>query len=45
MDQFFLPGASYAVSELAALARALITLGSVTSPEPHEQPEQLTRVP
>ena len=31
--------------KLAALAQALITLGSVNSPELHEQPEQLTRAP
>jgi hypothetical protein len=45
VDQFSLFHASHAVSKLAALAQALITLDSVNSPEPHEQPEQLTRVP
>ena len=45
VDQFSLFSASYAVSKLAALAQALITLGSVNSPELLEQPEQLTRAP
>jgi len=39
MNQFSLSRAPYGVSKLAALARALITLGSVDSPE---QLEQLT---
>jgi hypothetical protein len=43
VDQFSLFSVSHAVSKLAALAQALITLGSVDSPELHEQPEQLTR--
>jgi hypothetical protein len=33
VDQFSLLSASYIVSKLAALAQALITLGSVNSPE------------
>jgi hypothetical protein len=40
IDSFSLSLTSLSVSELAALAQALITLGSVNSPE---QPEQLTR--
>ena len=40
MNQFSLSCASHAVSELAALAQVLITLGSVNSSELHEQPEQ-----
>jgi hypothetical protein len=43
VDQFSLFSVSHAVSKLAALAQALITLGSVDSPELHEQPEQHTR--
>lgn len=39
MNQFSLSCAPRGVSKLAALAQALITLGSVDSPE---QPEQLT---
>jgi hypothetical protein len=40
MDQFALSCASYGVSKLAAFAQALITLGSVNSPEKPEHPEQ-----
>jgi hypothetical protein len=39
VDQFSLFPASYAVSKLAALAQALITLVSVNSLELHEHPE------
>jgi hypothetical protein len=45
VDQFSLFSASHAVSKLAALAQALITLVSVNSPELRKQPEQLTRAP
>jgi hypothetical protein len=40
VDQFSLFSASHKVSKLTALAQALITLGSVNSPEQPEHPEQ-----